>query len=113
VNATSQNSGNIQSGNTSIQTGLNSNTAAGADVQVNGSKVIDKAESVSAGVLTTAENKTSAALQTAKEVKANASSELKADVHAAKETAAAVKPQANANVAAEVKSETKATVTKQ
>ena len=109
VNVSSNTNGNLQSGNTSVQTGANHSTAAGADVQVNGSQVIDKTESVSAGILTTAENKTNAAVNTTKEVKANTSAALNADAQAAKEAAASVKPQANANVAADAK----ATVTKQ
>lgn len=109
VNVSSSTNSNLQSGSTSVQTGANHSTAAGADVRVNGSQVVDKAESVSAGIITTADNKANAAVNTTKEVKANTSAALKADAQAAKETAASVKPQANANVTADAK----ATVTKQ
>ncbi len=111
VNTSANASGGIQTNNSSVQTGAGSNTTAGADMQINGSKVIDRTETASSTLANTVENKAQAAVQTTKEVKAQAVTDVKAASQATKETTASVKPQAS--VAAEAKSETKATITKQ
>ena len=62
-----------QSGNNTVQAGLNSSTSVdvNGNVEVKGSKLIEKTEATAASVAAKAENKTEAAIQTAKNVKAN------------------------------------------
>ena len=113
---TQANTGNqSQLGNMASQTSVNTNSSgnAGVAIQVNGSQVIDKTDNTSARVITSVENKTTAAVDKGRELKSGTQAELVAGVKAAKETTTSVKPATSVAVSAEAKTETKATVNKQ
>jgi hypothetical protein len=110
TNASSQSQVNAQSGNNSVHTGLGTNAAVNADVQVNGGKLINKADGASTAILANAENKAIATVETTKSIKAGAETELKAGVQSTGQAVSNTKPSVNA--AADIKTETKASVNK-
>ncbi len=105
TNVSSSSQAEAQGGSTNSNAGLiaSSDLNAGAGVNVNGGKLIDKTERAAAAT-------TKATAETAQAVKGQASSEIKSDVKSVKQTASSDKPDVYAQASAESKTTTKATV---